>query len=381
MVYKCAVVGMGRGKSHINSVLSYKGAEIAALCDINEDLAKSRAKKVEEKQGKDCPVYTDYDKMLDDADLDAVFIATPHYLHAPMAIKAAQHEIHVFVEKPMAMNLHECDKMIIECRKMDVKLAVGMQHHFEPEFKYMKDAVAGKEGDKGSLGQITDIYMVARHHRGEMYYLASSPVDPDTGVDAGPWRGRWDTEGGGPLPNQAIHNLDLFRYITGPLRSLTAYGKNLSPEHKFVEVEDTIVASMEMENGGLANLLITTSNMKTEEPNKITIHGTKGCIMAEGGYGGRNILVDTRYESQEDFEVPFVMEMEKRDQIHNFFWAIDNDEDPFVTGEEARKSIELMRAILKSIMVEGPVRFPLVDMRERPFIHNVSREQNLTFDF
>src|SRR6056297_3408098 len=110
MVYKCAVVGMGRGKSHINSVLSYKGAEIAALCDINEDLAKSRAKKVEEKQGKDCPVYTDYDKMLDDADLDAVFIATPHYLHAPMAIKAAQHEIHVFVEKPMAMNLHECDK-------------------------------------------------------------------------------------------------------------------------------------------------------------------------------------------------------------------------------------------------------------------------------
>ena len=75
------------------------------------------------------------------------------------------------------------------------------------------------------------------------------------------------------------------------------------------------------------------------------------------------------------------MDMKKRDQIHNFFWAIDNDEDPFVTGEEARKSIELMRAILKSIMIEGPVRFPLVDMRERPFIHNVSREENLTFDF
>ena len=129
------------------------------------------------------------------------------------------------------------------------------------------------------------------------------------------------------------------------------------------------------------NIIITTSNNNTEEPNKITIHGTKGCIMAEGGYGGRNIIVDTRYESEEDYEVPFEMDMKKRDQIHNFFWAIDNDEDPFVTGEEARKSIELMRAILKSIMIEGPVRFPLVDMRERPFIHNVSREENLTFDF
>ena len=379
MVYKCAVIGLGRGKSHVNSILAHRDAEVAALCDINENLLKKVAKSVEEKQGKPCALYTSYDEMLENEDLDAVFIATPHYLHAPMTIKAAQHEINVFVEKPMALNLHECDMMINECRKNDVKLAVGLQYHYVPEFKYLKDAVNGAEGDLGSLGRITDIYMIARHYRGELYYLSSSQVDPSTGVPEGPWRGRWDTEGGGPLANQAIHNLDIFQYIAGPIRTLTAYAKNISYEHKFIEVEDTVVASMELENGALATLIITSSNRNTKEENKIVIHGTDGCIIAEGGYAANLIKVDTRYKNEEDYDIPFEMEMHKRDQIHNFFWALDNDEDPLVTGEEGRKSIELMRAILKSVMFEGPVKFPLVDMRERPFIHNVSHEKEIQF--
>ncbi len=300
MVYKCAVVGMGRGKSHIGSILNYKGAEIAALCDINKNAAAAMAKKVEEKQGKPCKVYTSYDEMLENESLDCVFLATPHYLHAPHTIKAAQNDIHVFCEKAMALNLHECDQMIMECRKADVKLAIGLQHHYDPEVKYMRDAVNGAKGDQGNLGRITDIQMVARHYRGEMYYLSSSQVDPSTGVPPGQWRGRWDTEGGGPLVNQAVHNLDLFQYVAGPIKSLTAYGKNISPEHKFIEVEDTIVACMELENGALATLIVTTSNSNTKEPNKMIINGTQGCMIGEGGYGGNQIKVDTRYKDEED---------------------------------------------------------------------------------
>jgi UDP-N-acetyl-2-amino-2-deoxyglucuronate dehydrogenase len=377
-MYNCAVVGLGRGKSHVSSILSNKGARVAALCDINLSLANSHAKKVNEKQKEPCKVYTNYEEMIEKEKLDAVFLATPHYLHAPQTVFAADHEVNVFCEKPMAISLHECDQMITACRKNDVKLAIGYQHHYDVEFQYMRSAVQGAKGDLGGLGRITDILMTARHYRGEMYYLTSSQVDPKTGVPAGQWRGRWDTEGGGPLANQAIHNLDIFQFVAGPIRSLTAYGKNISSEHKFIEVEDTVVAIMELENGGMGSLTVTSSNSKGATPSCIHIHGTDGAIIGEGGYAGNLIKQDTRWKDEEDWDIPFPMENENRDQIHNFFWALDNDEDPLVTGEEGRKSIELMRAILKSIQVEGPVRFPLVDMQERPFVHNVNREKNLT---
>jgi UDP-N-acetyl-2-amino-2-deoxyglucuronate dehydrogenase len=376
-MFKCAIVGLGRGRELLEVIIKHEKADITAICDLNKSLADKVAKDIEKIKNKPCKIYTNFDEMIETEKLDCVFLATPHYLHAPHTIKAARKEIHVFVEKPMAMNLHECDQMITECREADVKLAVGLQYNFDAEVHYLANAARGAKGDKGSLGRITDIYIVARHYRSEMYYLSGSHVDPNTGVKSGRWRGRWDTEGGGLLPNQAIHNLDILRYITGPIKSLMAYGKNISPDHKFVEVEDTIVASMELESGALANLVLTTSNANTVEKNKIVIHGTKGCLIAEGGYGGFELSVDTRWDDEEDWDVPIEMLPHKRDQIHNFLWAIENDEDPLVTGEEGRKSVELMRAIYKSIMIEGPVRFPLVDMREQPFIHNVSREKNL----
>ena len=65
------------------------------------------------------------------------------------------------------------------------------------------------------------------------------------------------------------------------------------------------------------------------------------------------------------------------EQFKNFFLALEDDEDPKVTGEQGRKSMEFMRGILKSVMVEGPVRFPLVDMQQKPFVHNVNYEKNL----
>jgi predicted dehydrogenase len=216
--------------------------------------------------------------------------------------------------------------------------------------------------------------MTARHYRGEMYYLASSQVDPKTGFVPGPWRGRWDTEGAGILINQAVHNVDVFRHITGPVRSLTAYGANISPDHKFVEVEDTVGVSMELQNGAIATMILTSSNKKAED-NRIVIHGTDGYIIAGGGYAGEMIQADTRYTNEEDYDMPFIMEPHLRDQIDNFFWALDNDEDPLVTGEEGRKSIEMVRAILKSIQTDAPVRFPLKDTMAYPFVHNVNHDR------
>ncbi len=372
--YKCAVLAVGgRGNSHLDWLLRHPKAEVVAVSDIDANKLKRAADKVAAKQGEACRTYQDYHALLDEESLDAAFIASPHYLHAPMTIAAAEHEVNVFCEKPMATSLKQCDDMIMACRMNDVKLAIGLQMHFVPEFQYLHDAVNGVKGDKGDLGRITDIYMTARHFRGEMYYISSSPVDPATGVPAGPWRGRWDTEGAGVLMNQAVHNIDVFRWITGPIRSLTACGATISREHKFIEVEDTVAVTMELENGAVANLIVTSSNpSKESEPNRIVIHGTKGYILAEGGYAGNYIRHDTRYASEEDYDIPFTLENHKADQVENFFHALEHDEDPLVTGEVGRQSIELVRGILKSIQQEGTVHFPLKDSFT-PFVPNRNR--------
>lgn len=374
--FQCAVLGVGgRGKNHLSWLLGHAKAHVAAVCDIDARRLQSAVDLAAKRQDAPPKPYTDYHALLDEVSPDCVFIAAPHYMHAPMTIAAANHDAHVFCEKPMAINLKQCDDMIVACRLNDVKLAIGLQKRYVMEFEYLAAATRGAAGDQGALGKITDIYMSARHWRGEMYYLGSSPVDPSTGVAPGPWRGRWATEGGGILINQAIHNVDVFRWIAGPLRTLTAYGGCVSPDHKFIEVEDTVSATMELENGALANLVLTSSNAKNaHEPNRIVVHGTDGYILASGGYAGEMIRVDTRYANEEDYDVPWPMEAHKRDQVENFFWAIEHDADPKVTGEVGRQSIEVVRGILKSIHQEGPVRFPLKDSFT-PFVHNVNRER------
>ncbi|MHA1341213.1 MAG: Gfo/Idh/MocA family protein [Promethearchaeota archaeon] len=366
--YKCAVIGTGgRGGGWVGQLKRHPQCELVAIADINENRLNSLSKKFNVK------TYRDYKELLEKEMLDFCVIATPHYLHAPITVYAAENDVHVFCEKPMAINLQQCDEMIISCRKNDVKLAIGFQHHYSPTLAYLKDAIAGKKGDLGSLGRITDIIMTGRHYRNEMYYLTSTPVDPSTGVPPGPWRGRWLTEGGGILINQAVHNIDAFQYICGKIKSVYAYAKTISWEHKFIEVEDTVTALCELENGALGTMILTSSNKK-QLPNSITIHGTEGYIMAEGGFCANFVKIDTRYKDEEDYEIPFITDP-KWNQLDNFLLTIEEDKEPFVNGEEGRKSIELIRAIYKSTEIGAKVHLPLVDTVTFPTLENINRRE------
>src|SRR5512147_2347424 len=101
--FKVAVIGVGgRGEDHANSLKARKDVDLVAICDINDELGKKLAAKLQSKY------YRNYNDLLEKEKLDAVFIATPHYLHAPITVAAAEHEINVFCEKPMALNLHQC---------------------------------------------------------------------------------------------------------------------------------------------------------------------------------------------------------------------------------------------------------------------------------
>nr|MDO8119327.1 Gfo/Idh/MocA family oxidoreductase [Candidatus Sigynarchaeota archaeon] len=365
-IKKCAVIGPGgQGGNWASRLHKHKECQLVAVCDINE----SRAKQVAATNG-NCNAYTNiHDLLKKEKGLDFVVIATPHYLHAPFTVLCAENDINVLSEKPMAINLQQCDQMIIAARKNAIKLGIGFQHRFNRNHEYMHAAARGAKGELGDLGRITDFTMEARHYRSGIYYLSSSPVDPSTGVSAGQWRGRWETEGAGILINQAIHDLDIFQWVVGPIKCLSAHAATVAKEHGLIEVEDTVAVSFTTIAGAVGTMMFTSSNKKSPA-NYYRVQGENGYVEFNNNF----ITADTRYKSEEDWEVPFGSPP-RHDLLDNFLDAIDKDIDPMVPGEEGRKSIEVIRAILRSVQEERTVYFPVKDSIVYPTVHNLSRDQ------
>jgi len=121
-----------------------KLAQLIAITSQREEHAKEFASKWNLRLW-----YTDYLKMLEEADLDAVIISTPHYFHYTMVMNAIRMNKHVLVDKPMAINLKEADEMINEARKKGIKLGVILQSKFDPIVRKVKEAV-----NTGKLGRL-----------------------------------------------------------------------------------------------------------------------------------------------------------------------------------------------------------------------------------
>src|SRR5262249_53050318 len=138
--------------------------------------------------------------MLREAAVQAVLIATPHPLHAVPACIAAEAGVHVLVEKPLAASLADCDAMLAAARRTGIKLGGISQRRLYEPVQRMKAAI-----DAGKIGRPVLGVFTMYSWRDEAYYRSD------------PWRGRWDTEGGGVLVNQSPHQLDLLQWFMGEI--------------------------------------------------------------------------------------------------------------------------------------------------------------------
>ena len=147
--------------------------------------------------------------MMDKEKLDLVINATPHYMHAPIVIAAAEDGLNILSEKPTCINLKQADAMIEAVDRTKIKCAIGFQHRFDPIYVALKNAITS-----GDLGEIYQMNMMFHWYRNENYYLNSSPVPENKDSLWEGWRGHWRTEGAGALANQIIHFMDLFQWFS-----------------------------------------------------------------------------------------------------------------------------------------------------------------------
>ena len=342
---KFGIVGTGVGANFCAQGLSMIAdtniAELVAVTSRREKRAREFASKWNLNLW-----YTDHEEMLEKAPIDAVIISTPHYLHYSMALDAMRAGKHVLVDKPMAINLKEADEMIKEAKKRDVKLGVTLQSRFDPTIRKVKDAV-----EKGRFGRLILGEATVKWFRTQEYY------------DNSPWRGRWATEGGGALINQAIHTIDLLLWIMGPPKYLWAQIDTVA--HR-IEVEDIAVAAIRFENDALGIIQGSTATYPGL-PTRLEIHGIRGTAIVEGEVlkrwsvlGEEEIVTEKAKEGLKSWASPeLVPATNHAALIKDFAESILNDREPFVSGIEGRRSLELIMAIYESGRSRSVINFPL----------------------
>lgn len=369
---RTAVIGAGGGRGSgwcqrvkKNSNINGTNLELVAGCDLRETPLKATTNKYNIK------AYLDYNEMFEKEDLDLVIIATPHYVHAPQSITAAEHGVHVLTEKIMCINLEQADAMKSAVDKNDIKLAVGFQKRFDKNMLILKNLVAS-----GDLGQIFQVNMNVHWWRTEDYYLNSTPVPDNEDELWEGWRGHWPTEGAGALSNQMIHFLDLFQWFApGNLKECMAMSK--INKHTLVETDDNTNAVIGFDDGSMGNIQAGVA-YEYGKQDRFEIYGTEGAIIYQN-HGLKKFLgLPTKFKDMRKASVKATKKLSSyadnyaRDQskqvLVNLVDAIVQDDSSIISVdvEEGRKSVELMRAMLVSEKKGGKITVPFDDKGDFP---------------
>jgi predicted dehydrogenase len=350
---KMAVVGTGNmGSYHIGCINALDETQLTAICEIDEEKAAACRRQY----GVD--VYSDYPEMLENAELDAVLISTPHFSHSPQTIEAFRRGIHVLVEKPVGVHGKDVRTMINAYREAktengDLVFAAMFNQRTYGHWRKIKDLI-----DSGELGRLLrTTWIITDWFRSQAYY------------DSGTWRATWEGEGGGVLLNQCPHNLDLYQWMVGMPKRVSGvvyFGK-----HHDIEVEDEVTGIFEYENGMTGHFITTTG--EAPGTNRLEIAGEHGKLVFEGGellfYRNRESVIEFCRRTDKAFEMPECWKAEipydnhgesgHRIVIRNFARAIMNGEELIAPAAEGLNSVLLGNALLQSAFTGTPVEFPM----------------------
>jgi predicted dehydrogenase len=337
----------GIGATHAKAIELLDEAELVAVCDVDI----GRARKVAEEHGV-VHALTDVEAMLDAVSFDAVTIATDHKHHFAPTMAAMKRGIHAIVEKPITVSLEEAHRLLDTARARGVKLGGVFQRRFFPAAQRMHSAIVD-----GRIGRVTVAECIALLGRDRAYFARDA------------WRGTWKGEGGGALMNQAIHMIDMLLWMVGVPNEV--YGRWATLKHgEYIDVEDTACAVIGFENGALATLAATTTLESIEKAPgfRLAVHGAEGVTLglAERPELTQAVTDQWPFESEQTVRAWAAAEEGKSgfpgfhsDQLRDFALAILEDREPTVTGVDAVRAIEVIKAVYLSEARRSRIVLPM----------------------
>lgn len=352
MKHTVALVGCGRiSFKHIEAYLNnVDKIDLIAVCDPVEDKMDARIMDYKNTfPAANVKKFTDYRKMLEECKPELVDIATESGKHCSIAVDCLNAGCHVNCEKPMALSVSDAQLMIDTAKKNNKILAVDFQNRFNAPVKMARAAL-----EAGRFGKLMHGSVQVRWNRNESYYAEA------------PWRGTWEQDGG-TLMNQCTHGIDLLQWMMGEdaVRVQAVTRRFMRP----IEAEDFGAALVEFRSGAVGIIEGTADVYPKNLDETLSLFGTKGTVVI-GGLAV-NKLKTWRFADSEtvgdtedvvlnpsEKDPPTVYGFGHSAHIADVVEAIEKGTQPLVTGERAKKALEIILAIYESQMTQKPVDLP-----------------------
>ena len=263
--------------------------------------------------------YTDAEQLLADPEIDALYIATPVYLHQQQAVTAAHQGKHVLVEKPMAMSVAECDTIIEACKQNNVKLGVAYYRRFYPVIERIAEII-----NSGEIGQPLSVTAVT---------ATAFSLSPG---DDGYWRVLLEQGGGGALMDIGSHRIDLFQHLFGPISEVSGFTSTLAADY---QADNCTTLTMRFESG--LHAVLQCYFGAVIDPDEFTVMGTAGRLTVSPLNDGKLVVQSATSQREEalppadNFNNPL---------IDDFVEAIQDDREPCISGFQGRATNQVMEA-------------------------------------
>ena len=330
--FKLAFVGCGKVANHYKNLIKQnpiKNLEISGVCDSNLETAKIFSEKFSKKY------FNDLNKMLSEIEIDLVIVCSPSGLHYEQSKKIIENGNNLIVEKPLTLTVHQSEALKEAALKKNVILNVAFQNRLNPAIQILK-----KNFEKKRFGKVVTATVRLRWCRKQEYYN-----------DA--WHGKWFSDGG-VINQQAIHHIDAFNWIVGPVEKVCSLSAN---QLNKLEAEDTFISILKLDNGGLGTIEATTAARPEDFEASISIVGEKG--MAEIGGIALNEIKKWKFVKPEDDDEKVFEKYSQK--VPNGFGLshisllkevintiIKKENKTVISAEDSIKTTKLIHALYKS---------------------------------
>ncbi|MFD2932979.1 Gfo/Idh/MocA family protein [Spirosoma flavum] len=340
-----ALVGLGH--LTLNQILPAFGASkkskvVALVSGSPEKMQKVAAQYGVKKES--CYSYTDYDKLRDNKEVQAIYIVLPNGMHAEYTVRGAQAGKHILCEKPMANSAEECQAMIDACKKADRKLMIAYRIQYEPHNRMVREMV-----QKGQFGKVKSI--VATN--------GQNSDNPDH------WRFKKALAGGGSLPDVGLYCLNTIRYVLGEEPTeVMGYVHSTPNDPRFKEVEEQVNWLMKFPSG--VQTSCSTSYGHHDDKNYKVLADT-GWIKMDPAFPYTGLQLETSQAQGTENQI-IQHKISDKDQfaaeLDHFSECVMENKTPFTPGEEGLQDQKIMEAIYQSAREGKPVKLALVDKKD-----------------
>ena len=346
---RLGIVGLGNiGRYHAEYLLNKK----ISRCELTA-VSDAYAPSLESFKSKPLKTFERSEDMIRSGEIDAIVIATPHYLHTTIGINALKNGLHVMVEKPISAHKADAERLIAAHKQHPKQIFAGMfQLRVEP--RYLKIRKLLQNGDLGQFVRLN--WIITDWFRTEAYYAS------------GGWRATWKGEGGGVLLNQCLHQLDILQWLCGMPARVRGFCQ-LGRFHN-IEVEDDVTCYLEWANGASGVFLSSTGEVPGT--NRFELVGTRGKVVLENNrltfIRNDADMIEFSRTSKSGFAKPEVWNVdipfENAQNPHailmqNFTDAILDGTPLIAPGTDGMGSVELANVLLYSSLINETVELPM----------------------